>query len=117
MYITVQSIKRKVGFKGLETTDIVVGLPLFIILLLLFSFENLRIISLIMLVIAIFLFLPVNLSKKNRMYKVLFLVFRYLVKDKEFIYKKKDEKKEGNFIEIISKRTRKKDCKENKEKQ
>lgn len=113
MYITVQSIKRKVGFKGLETTDIVVGLPLFIVLLLLFSFEGLRLISLVLLVIAIFLFLPVNLSKKNRMYKVLFLVFKYITKTKEFIYKNKDEKKEGKFIEIISKGTRKKNSKEN----
>ena len=63
--------------------------------------------SIVFLTTCMFLMIPINLSKKNRMYKVLFLVFRYLVKDKEFIYKKKDEKKEGNFIEIISKRTRK----------
>ena len=38
MYIIVSDTKRKVGFKGLEVSDIVIGLPLFIILLLLFQY-------------------------------------------------------------------------------
>ena len=37
--------------------------------------------------IGIFCLLPINVSKKNRMYKVIGLMFKYLFKDKTFIYK------------------------------
>lgn len=94
MYIVVSDTKRKVGFKGLEVNDLIFGLPLFIILLLLFSFESMRMISLILLVISVFMFLPINLSKKNRMYKIMYLAFSYLKRKKEYIYFKHD-KKEG----------------------
>ena len=94
MYITVKSIKRKVGFKGIEVVDIVVGLPLFFILLFMFSFPSLRSIALILFVITVFMFLPVNLSKKNRMYKVMFLVFIYLKSIKEYIFFKNEKRKE-----------------------
>jgi len=99
MYIIVSDTKRKVGFKGLEVSDIVVGLPLFIILLLLFSFENLRMIALILLVIAVFMFLPISLSKKNRMYKVIFLTLSYFNRTKKYIYFKKE--KEGKIDGIF----------------
>ena len=86
MYIIVSDTKRKVGFKGLEVNDLIFGLPLFIALLLMFSFESLRFLSLILLVIAIFMFLPISLSKKNRMYKVMFLVILYVKRKKEDLY-------------------------------
>ena len=86
MYIIVSDTKRKVGFKGLEVNDLIFGLPLFIALLLMFSFESLRFLSLILLVIAIFMFLPISLSKKNRMYKVMFLVILYVKRKKEYLY-------------------------------
>ena len=82
MYIIVSDTKRKVGFKGLEVNDLIFGLPLFIVLLLMFSFESLRFLSLILLVIAIFMFLPIFLSKKNRMYKVMLLVILYVKRKK-----------------------------------
>lgn len=73
MYITVRSIKRKIGFKGIELMDLLVGFPALFILMFLFSFPGLRKIAIILLVITVFLFLPVNLSKKNRMYKIIHL--------------------------------------------
>ena len=88
MYITVQSIKKTLG-KFIEINDLYVGLPLLIVFLLLFSFSTNRIISLIFLTISIFLLLPVNLSKKNRMYKVLFLIVRYLFRCRDYIYRRK----------------------------
>jgi len=100
MYIIVSDTKRKVGFKGLEVNDLVFGLPLFIILLLLFSFKGLRLLALILLVVAIFMFLPVSLSKKNRMYKVMYLAFSYLKRKKEYLYFK-EEKKEGKINGIF----------------
>ena len=103
MYITVKSIKRKVGFKGIEATDLIIGLPLLFFLLLMFSFSNLRIISIIFFVIVVFMFLPINLSKKNRMYKVITLVISYLKKSKNYIFFKegrKDEKISGIFKRI-----------------
>lgn len=99
MYIIVSDTKRKLGFKGLEVNDLVFGLPLFIFILLLFSFEGMKLISLILLVIAIFMFLPISLSKKNRMYKVIYLVSSYLLRKKEYLYMKdeKEEKINGFF--------------------
>lgn len=91
MYIIVSDTKRKVGFKGLEVNDLIFGLPLFIVLLLMFSFESLRFLSLILLVIAIFMFLPISLSKKNRMYKVMFLVILYVKRKKEYLYFKEEK--------------------------
>ena len=38
--------------------------------------------------IAIFCLLPVNVSKKNRMYKVIGLIFKFLFNEKIFVYQK-----------------------------
>jgi hypothetical protein len=100
MYITVRSIKRKVGFKGIEATDLIVGLPLFFILLLMFSFSNLRMMAIILFVISVFMFLPINLSKKNRMYKVMVLVGSYLKKNRNYIFFK-EERKDGKISGIF----------------
>lgn len=88
MYLTIQSTKRRVGFGGIELNDLIIGIPLFFTLLLMFSFSSLRTISIILFVISAFMFTPVNLSKKNRMYKVIGLVFRYFKSDREFVYYK-----------------------------
>lgn len=87
MYITVKSIKRNLGFKGIEVSDIIIALPVLIIFIILFCFTPFKISSIIGLMIAIFCLLPVNVSKKNRMYKVLVLIFKYLIRDKIYIYK------------------------------
>ena len=36
MYITVKSIKRDLGFKGIEVSDIVIGLPMILLFIILF---------------------------------------------------------------------------------
>lgn len=87
MYITVKSIKKNLGFKGIEVSDIIIALPVLIIFIILFCFTPFKILSIIGLMIAIFCLLPVNVSKKNRMYKVLILIFKYLIRDKIYIYK------------------------------
>ena len=38
MYITVKSIKRDLGFKGIEITDIVIALPIIILFIIVFCF-------------------------------------------------------------------------------
>ncbi len=87
MYITVPSIKKTLG-KYVEMKDLYIGLPMLLIFLLLFSFTNYKVFSLIYLTICVFIMLPVNVSKKNRMYKVAILFFKYLFKCKEYVYKK-----------------------------
>jgi len=69
-----------------------------------FSFSELRIIALILLVITIFMFLPINISKKNRMYKVIKLVGIYLYKRKKYIYYKLES--EGNNVWNLQKNLR-----------
>ena len=85
MYITIKSIKKTLG-KYIEMTDLYIGLPMLMIFLTLFTFSNLLIIALIFLTICIFALLPVQVSKKNRMYKVIGLLFSYLFKGKEYDY-------------------------------
>ena len=43
MYITVKSIKRDLGFKGIEVSDIVIGLPMILLFIILFCFTPLKI--------------------------------------------------------------------------
>ena len=73
MYITVPSIKKTLG-KYIEMKDLYIGLPMLF--------------SLLYLTICVFLMLPVKVSKKNRMYKVVALFFRYITRCKEFAYKR-----------------------------
>lgn len=96
MYITVKSLKKTLG-KYIEMTDLYIGLPFLILFIILFSISVTRLISLILLSIFVFMMLPVNLSKKNRMYKVMGLVFKYIFKCREYIYQK--EYKRGEIIE------------------
>lgn len=85
MYITINSIKKTLG-KYVEMTDVYIGIPMIMTFLLLFAFISNKLISLIFLTICVFLMIPVQLSKKNRMYKVLGLFFSYVFKCKDYIY-------------------------------
>lgn len=89
MYIILKSIKRNLGFKGIEVSDIVIAFPIIILFIILFCFTPLKIPSLIFLMIGIFCLLPINVSKKNRMYKVIGLIFKFLFRNKKFIYQEK----------------------------
>ena len=87
MYITVKNMNKTLG-KWVEYNDLYIGIPLFIAFLIIFSFTNYKLFSFIFLSIYVFIMLPIKLSKKNRMYKVIYLVFRYLFRCKEYIFKK-----------------------------
>ena len=98
MYITVSSIKKTLG-KYIEMKDLYIGLPLLFIFLLMFSFSNYKIFSFIFLTISIFLMLPVRVSKKNRMYKVVYLLVKFLINKKEYIYFKNGD--DFNWLEKL----------------
>lgn len=87
MYITVKNMNKTLG-KWIEYNDLYIGTPLLIIFLILFAFTNLKMESLIFLTISVFMMLPITLSKRNRMYKVVGLVVKYLFKTKRFYYYK-----------------------------
>ena len=87
MYITIKSIKKTLG-KYIEMTDLYIGLPMLMIFLILFAFTNFKLQALVFLSVWAFLLIPINLSKKNRMYKVVILLFKYVFKCKEYIYLK-----------------------------
>lgn len=91
MYITVKSLKKTLG-KFIEVQDLYVGLPMLMSFLILFSFTKYKIISLIFLTICVFLLIPVQVSKKNRMYKVVILLFKYLFSTRNYYYSRKEEK-------------------------
>lgn len=79
MYITIKSIKKTLG-KYIEMTDLYIGLPMLMIFLILFAFTNFKLQALVFLSVCAFLLIPINLSKKNRMYKVVILLFKYVFK-------------------------------------
>ena len=85
MYITIKSIKKTLG-KYIEMTDLYLGLPMLMIFLVLFAFTNLKIQALIFLSICLFLLVPINLSKKNRMYKIMILLIEYGFKNKNYCF-------------------------------
>lgn len=87
MYITIKSIKKTLG-KYIEMTDLYIGLPMLMIFLILFAFTNFKLQALVFLSVCAFLLIPINLSKKNRMYKVVILLFKYVFRCKEYIYLK-----------------------------
>lgn len=87
MYITLKSIKRNLGFKGMEIADFVIGIPIVILFIIIFAFTKYKIMAILELIIGIFCMLPINFSKKNRMYKALMLIFKYLFKNKKYIYR------------------------------
>lgn len=84
MYIAIKSIKKTLG-KYIEMTDLYIGLPMLMIFLILFAFTNFKLQALVFLSVCAFLLIPINLSKKNRMYKVVILLFKYVFKCKEYI--------------------------------
>ncbi len=98
MYITITSLKKTLG-KYVEMSDLYICLPSLILFVILFSINVTRLVSLIFLAIVIFLMIPINLSKKNRMYKVMFLVFKYIFKNKEFIYLRESKVKDNDKID------------------
>ena len=69
MYITIKSIKKTLG-KYIEMTDLYIGLPMLMMFLILFAFTNFKLQALVFLSVCAFLLITINLSKKNRMYKV-----------------------------------------------
>lgn len=85
MYITIKSIKKTLG-KYIEMTDLYLGLPMLMIFLVLFAFTNLKIEALIFLSICLFLLIPINLSKKNRMYKIMILLIEFIFKNKNYCF-------------------------------
>ena len=87
MYITINSIKKTLG-KYIELNDLYIGIPMIMIFLSLFAFSTHKLFSIIFLTICVFLMIPINLSKKNRMYKVLGLFFKYVFKCKNYIFLK-----------------------------
>jgi len=92
MYITINNIKKKMG-KYIEISDLYIGIPMLMIFLMMFAFTDLKLESLIFLTVCAFLLIPINFSKKNRMYKLIFLLIKYVLKGKEYIYLKKDDMK------------------------
>ena len=96
MYITLKSIKRNLGFKGIEIADIFIAFPIIVLFIILFCFTSFKIPSLIFLLVGIFCLLPINVSKKNRMYKVLGLMFQFISRQKIFIYQ--NIGKENDFV-------------------
>lgn len=91
MYITVKSLKKTLG-KWIELTDLYIGLPILFIFLILFSLTPFKLFSIVFFTSGLFMMIPIQVSKKNRMYKILYLFFLFLIKKKEYIYTRNNER-------------------------
>lgn len=100
MYITIKSIKKTLG-KYIEMSDLYIGLPMLMIFLIMFAFSNLKIQALMFLSVCAFLLIPINISKKNRMYKVVILLFNYLFRGRNYCFF--DEEIKESKIKSLSK--------------
>lgn len=87
MYITVKTLKKTLG-KFIEMADLYIGIPMLFIFLTLFSFTSFKLESIVFLSICLFSMIPINMSKKNRMYKVMIMVFKYVLRCREYSYLK-----------------------------
>lgn len=87
MYITLKSLKKTLG-KYIEYSDLYIALPSIILFLIMFMIKETRIISLVFLSIVLFMLIPINLSKKNRMYKIIWMFLSYVFRGKKYIYKR-----------------------------
>ncbi|MFI3307670.1 MAG: hypothetical protein R3Y21_03800 [Mycoplasmatota bacterium] len=105
MYITIKTLNKNLG-KFIELQDLFVGLPILFIFLILFSIESTRVFSLVILITGLFMLIPTFVSNKNRMYKLVGLVIKYLFKRKNYIYFEDDKevKKLNGYISKIKKR-------------
>ena len=97
MYITIKSLKKSLG-KYIEMNDLYIGMPIFILFLLLFSFDKTRMLALIFLTIGIFMMIPISVPKKNRMYKISILLFKYLFGIREYVFMKGENNEERKTI-------------------
>lgn len=87
-YVTVNLDKRNFGLKGLEFADIILallGIFLFIFLSLVVKDVMLAI---YVAIVYVALLSPVQLSNKNRVYKILFMILIYFINKHVFIYQK-----------------------------
>ena len=55
--------------------------------------------------IGVFCLLPINVSKKNRMYKVIGLIFKFLIREKIFVYQKEGVNKVEEATSVTEKET------------
>ncbi len=87
MYITLKSLKKTLG-KYIEYSDLYISLPRIILFLIMFMIKETRIISLVFLSIVLFMLIPINISKKNRMYKIIIMFISYAFRIKSYVYKR-----------------------------
>lgn len=107
MYIVLPSLKKTLG-KWIELEDLFVGLPILFIFLILFSFTPFKAFSIGFLTLGGLLMLPVNVSKKNRMYKVFILLFQYFKRKRNYILIKEERKEQSNGTNRIIKQVKSK---------
>ncbi len=85
MYITMQTIKRNLGLFNLEVADLIIG-SIFAVISIVFFLIQSYTIGFVILSFGIIGLVPVNFSKKNRIYKLMGLFLEYLFKKREYIY-------------------------------
>ena len=80
-----QTIKRNLGLFNLEVADLIIGFIFAVISIVFFLIQSYTI-GFVILSFGIIGLVPINFSKKNRIYKLMELFLEYLFKKREYIY-------------------------------
>lgn len=100
-YVLIQSEKKNYGFNGLEGMDLLLLLIGVFLLIFFFLVIGNFTFTLSFAIIYTFCLLPINVSNKNRMYKIIIMMVLYALNTHILIYE--SEKKEGVLNEYSQK--------------
>lgn len=88
MYITVQKVKKDLGFHDLEYQDVVIGFITGFVFFLFFCFTPFKLLGIFFLILGTFSLIPITVSQKNRMYKIIGLIILYFLRKKIYIWER-----------------------------
>lgn len=88
MYITVQKVKKDLGFHNLEYQDVVIGFIAGFLFFLFFCFSPFKLFGIFLLILGTFSLIPITVSQKNRMYKIIGLIILYFLRKKIYIWER-----------------------------
>ena len=85
MYITLQSTKRNLGLFNFEIQDLIISFSFAVLFIILFIMK-LYTTSFLILALGILAIVPIDFNKCNRIYKLIFLSFQFIIKNKNYSF-------------------------------
>ncbi len=90
-YITIDSTKKNLGVKNFEFSDFLFGTIILVVTLITMSVFNQPKLGLAFMIIGIFLLMPINISNKNRVYKIVYMIAYYFFHIHTYVFLKNEK--------------------------